>query len=125
MKGFFFAFGISVLFLGITLRALRRRVLREHMAVLWLSLSAFLVLLSLTLPFNILDDVAHAVGVKYGSDLLFVLALLFLIVLVFQLSLSLARLSAKFTRMVQDVAIAEAIARRPPEGSGDGAGRPA
>jgi hypothetical protein len=105
MRAFVLALCLSLAFLTMVISALRKRALREQMAVLWIGLSAIFLLFCVSLPFHVLDHVAHFVGIKYGSDLLFLLGMLFLVVLVFQLSLGLARLSSKFTRLAQEFAI--------------------
>ena len=46
-----------------------------------------LVFLSATLPLHILDHVAHFVGIAYPPDLILLIGVLFLVALVFQLSL--------------------------------------
>ena len=56
-------------------------------------------------PTHLLDRVSHFVGIAYPPDLILLLAVLFLMVLVFHLSLSLARLSAKQTALVQEIGL--------------------
>lgn len=96
---------ISVAFLFLTLSAVRRRVLREQMSVLWILVSLGMIALSFTLPFHLLRPVAHALGIAYTSDLVFLMAVLFLVGLVFQLSITVAGLSAKLVRLTQEVAL--------------------
>jgi hypothetical protein len=96
---------VSFAFLAMTVRAIRRRVLSEQVAMIWLGVSICMVLLSATLPTHILDRVAHLVGVAYPPELLLLLAALFLVVLVFHLSLGQAKLQARVTRLTQEVAL--------------------
>ncbi len=105
MKGFALSLCVSVGFFALTLVTVRRKVLRDQMAVLWLGVSGLMLLLSFTLPFHLLDHAAHVVGVAYGSDLILLAAVLFLVVLVFQLSIAVARLSATSTRLAQEIAL--------------------
>jgi hypothetical protein len=112
MRSFVLSLVISVGFLLLSVIAIRRRQLHDQAAVLWLVVSLVMVFLSLTLPLHLLDRVAHLVGIAYPPDLLLLVAVLFLVVLVFQLSVSLARLSAKQTTLVQDIGI---LTTRPPE----------
>jgi hypothetical protein len=64
-----------------------------------------MVFFSATLPFHLLNWLARQVGIAYPPDLLLVLGVLFLVVLVFQLSVSLARLNDKHTALVQEFGI--------------------
>lgn len=103
MRAFVLSLAISLGFLAVIVVAIRRRALRDQMALLWLAVSTIMLALSLTLPFHLLDRLAHLVGVAYGSDLVLVAAVIFLVLLVLQLSVAVARLSARTTRLAQDV----------------------
>jgi len=105
MKAFPLAMVISLGFLGLIVNAIRRRALRDEMTVLWIAVAIAILVLSLTLPAHVLDHVAHALGVAYGSDLVFVAAVVFLVILVFQLSISVGRLWLRTTRLTQDLAL--------------------
>jgi hypothetical protein len=105
VKAFILATAISLGFLILLITAIRRRRLRDQAAVLWLAVSVVMVLCSLALPFSLLDRVAHAVGVAYGSDLLLLLAVIFLVVLVFNLSVNLAAMKETQTVLVQEIAL--------------------
>jgi hypothetical protein len=96
---------LSVGFLVVSVIAMRRQRLREQAALLWLLVSLVMVFVSATLPTHILDRVSHFVGIAYPPDLILLLAVLFLMVLVFHLSLSLARLSAKQIALVQEIGL--------------------
>lgn len=120
MRAFVLSLVVSLGFLGVSVGAVRRRALREQAAVLWLGVSLAMVLLSATLPAHLLDRVAHLVGIAYPPDLVLLLAVLFLVVLVFHLSLSLARLNQKHTVLVQEFGILTAT--RSPQDTGEGGG---
>jgi hypothetical protein len=105
MKSFVVAFVISLGFLTLTVVAIRRKRLRDQAAVLWLGVSLFMVVCSIGLPFHLLDRVAHGLGIAYGSDLLLLLAVIFLIILVFFLSVNLAAVKSNQTRLVQELAL--------------------
>ena len=96
---------ISLGFLALIISAIRRRALRDEMTVLWIAVAVAILILSLTLPAHVLDHVAHALGVAYGSDLVLVAAVVFLVILVFQLSISVGRLWLRTTRLTQDLAL--------------------
>jgi hypothetical protein len=110
MKAFILSMVVSTGFLLLSLRAVRRRVLREQSALLWLGVSLVMVFVSATLPLHLLDRMAALVGIAYAPDLILLLAVLFLVVLVFHLSLSLARLHEKHTTLVQEFGVLTATA---------------
>jgi hypothetical protein len=108
MKSFIVAMVISLGFLTLSVVAIRRKQLRDQAAVLWIAVSLFMVLCSICIPFHLLDRISHRIGIAYGSDLLLVLAVIFLVVLVFNLSVNLAAVKASQTRLVQEVALLRA-----------------
>ena len=116
MRTFILCTVLSIGFLGLSVTAMRRRLVREQGALLWLGVSAVMLFLSLTLPLHLLDRMAHLVGVAYPPDLLLLLAVLFLFVLVFHLTVSLDRLSARQTAIAQEIGIASATEPAPPAG---------
>jgi hypothetical protein len=103
----------SLGFLAVSVVAMRRQRLREQAALLWLLVSFVMVFVSVTLPFHLLDRVSHLVGIAYPPDLALLLAVLFLTILVFHLSLSLARLAAKQTALVQEIGLMSAMTPMP------------
>lgn len=96
---------VSLCSTAFTLLATRRRVLREHAAVLWVGVSLVMVALTCTLPFHLVDHFAHDIGIKQGSDLVFLMGMLFVLLLLFQMSIALTRLQARSVRLVQEVAL--------------------
>jgi hypothetical protein len=108
MKSFVVAIVISLGFFALSLVAIRRKWLRDQAAVLWLAVSLFMVFCSFLLPMHFLDRTAHAIGIAYGSDLLFLIAVIFLVVLVFSLSVNLAAVKANQIRLVQEMALLRA-----------------
>jgi len=110
MRAFALSMILSLGFLALSVVAMRRQRLREQAALLWLFVSVVMVFVSATLPLHLLDRVAHLVGIAYPPDLVLLLAVLFLIVLVFHLSLSLDRLSTKQTALVQEIGLLTATA---------------
>jgi hypothetical protein len=109
VKAIILSLVLSVGFLVVSVVAMRRQQLREQAALLWLLVSLVMVFVSATLPIHLLDRVSHLVGIAYAPDLVLLLAVLFLMVLVFHLSLSLARLSAKQTALVQEIGLMTAM----------------
>ncbi|MGD0381279.1 MAG: DUF2304 domain-containing protein [Acidimicrobiales bacterium] len=109
MRAIVLSLVLSIGFLAVSVFAMRRQRLREQAALLWLLVSLVMVFVSATLPFHLLDRVSHLVGIAYAPDLVLLLAVLFLMVLVFHLTLSLARLSAKQIALVQEIGLMTAM----------------
>jgi len=108
MRSFGLSLTLSLGFLALSVNAIRRRYLRDQAAILWLAVSIVMVLLSITLPLHLLDHFSRLVGVAVPSNLILLLAVLFLIVLVFHLSISVARLAEKNTKLAQEIGILKA-----------------
>lgn len=123
MRAFVLSMLLSVGFLTLSVTAMRRGQLRERAALLWLGVSLAMVFVTATLPFHLLDRVSRLVGIDYPPDLLLLLAVLFLFVLVFHLTLSLDRVTARLTALAQEVGLARAI--EPAAEVGGEEGRPA
>jgi hypothetical protein len=115
MRAFVLSMVVSLGFLVVSVVAMRRHRLREQAAILWLLVSFVMVFVSATLPLNLLGHVSRFVGIDYPPDFILLLAVLFLVMLVFHLSLSLDRLSAKQTALVQEMGLLTAPPP-PPEG---------
>jgi hypothetical protein len=124
MRAFALSMILSLGFLALSVVAMRRQRLREQAALLWLLVSLVMVFVSATLPIHLLDRVAHLVGIAYPPDLVLLLAVLFLIVLVFHLSLTIDRLSTKQTALVQEIGLLTAVTPSSPDTEGDGGPSP-
>ncbi len=128
MRATILALVVSLGFFLLSLYAIRRQRLRERQALLWMGVCLMMVLLSATLPLHVLDRVSHFVGIAYPPDLILLVAVLFLVALVFQQSLALARLTAKQTVLVQEIGLLTARSDMQPrsdETSTPGADMPA
>jgi len=108
MKGYLLAGFISLLFLTLTVRAIRKKQLTELMAILWLVVSVVTVLLSALLPTGAFDYISHFFGIKYPPDMVLVFGLLFIVLLTYQLTVALSRLAARQRVLVQEVALLKA-----------------
>ena len=93
----------SVLILGAIVELLRRRQLKEKYAVLWLLVG--LVLVVFTAFPALLERIAHALGVAVPTNLLFFVAILFLVGVVLHLSWEASRLENETRKLAEDVAI--------------------
>jgi len=117
MRLFALSLVVSIAFLALSVRAIRRHRLSEHTGMLWLGVSLVMVFLSATLPFHLLDRAARFVGIAYPPDLILLIAVLFLFAFTFQLSMGQAQLNEKNTKLAQAIGILTATPPQPPRAS--------
>jgi len=115
VKAFALSTLMSIGFLSLSIIYMRRQRLREQTALLWFFVTFVMVLVSTTLPTHVLDRLSLFVGIAYPPAFLLLLAVLFLMFLVFHLSLSLDRLSRKQTILVQELGLLTASRSKPTE----------
>ena len=108
MKGDILAGAISLIFLTVTIRAIRKKQLTEIMAILWLAVSVGVVILSALLPFGAFTSVSHFFGIAYPPDMVLVFGLAFLILFTFRLSVAFSHASARQKTLVQELALLKA-----------------
>jgi len=94
-----FSLGI---FVGIV-DLIRRGMLKEQYAILWL-ISA-IVLLILSVWRQLLDKIAQLLGIAYAPSLLFLVAFVFLLLIVLHFSVIISNLSEKNKRLSQEIAL--------------------
>jgi hypothetical protein len=82
---------------------LRRGILRERFAALWLVVCSLLVLIAL-FP-QLLRSASDALGFALPSNLLFFASILFLLLVSVQLSFEVSRLEGRTRRLAEDLAI--------------------
>jgi Uncharacterized conserved protein len=93
----------SIVTFGFVFWLLRRGVLKEKYAVLWLLLSGAAFLFSVV-P-GALRTVSDALGVETPSNLLFFVTIVLLVLVAVQLSYELSRHEARIRRLAEEVAI--------------------
>ena len=93
----------SVLILVAIVELLRRRQLKEKYAVLWLVVGLLLVVFT-AFP-ALLTRISSALGVAVPTNLLFFVAILFLVLVVLHLSWEASRLENETRKLAEDVAI--------------------
>lgn len=98
----------SLVFLSVTVYVVRRRELHFGYAVLWLVLSVVVLLLSLRV--SAWNRVAHLLGVDYAPALIFLAAILFVMVYLFQLTITVTRLSKENVLLAQEIAMLKSTA---------------
>ncbi len=93
----------ALLLAGFVAELLRRGILRERFAGLWLVVSALLIVVAL-FP-SLLRSAADALGFALPSNLLFFASILFLLLVTVQLSYEVSRLEARSRRLAEDLAL--------------------
>lgn len=93
----------ALLLAGVVAELLRRGILRERFAGLWLIVSALLIVVAL-FP-SLLRSAADALGFALPSNLLFFASILFLLLVTMQLSYEVSRLEARSRRLAEDLAL--------------------
>ena len=91
------------LLLVFVLELLRRGILRERFAALWLAVCVILATVAV-FP-GILRGAADALGFELPSNLLFFAAIVFLLLVCIQLSYEVSRLEARSRRLAEDLAL--------------------
>ncbi len=94
-----FSIGILVTIVDL----IRRGMLKEQYALLWLA--SAVVLLVLSVWRGLLDKIAGATGVAYPPSLLFLVAFVFLLFIVLHFSVIISTLSEKNRKLSQEVAL--------------------
>jgi hypothetical protein len=100
-----FAALASVALLGVVIELIRERKLRERYALLWLATAGVILLFALWR--SGLHDLSRALGVAYPPNALFVLALLFVLLLLLHFSTVISKLSDRSTTLTQRLALME------------------
>lgn len=93
----------GLIFAITTVLAVRRQKLHFLYAFLWLILALIIILIPVTVSFW--NRLAHVLGVEYGPSLIFLCAILFLIVYIYNLTITVSRLSIKTTRLIQEIGL--------------------
>jgi hypothetical protein len=111
---FAIALGIAVLLFVVNL--VRTRKLKEEFALLWLLTAVVLVLAPLLIDY--LDMIAHALGIEYPPAFIFVLAIICVLLVLFQFSMRISHFSEQIKVLTQELALLRArlefLERSPP-----------
>jgi hypothetical protein len=100
-----FAALASVVLLGVVIELIRSRKLRERYALLWLATAG--VILFFAAWRSGLHNLSEALGIAYPPNALFVLALMFVLVLLLHFSTVISKLSDRTTTLTQQLALLE------------------
>lgn len=110
----------ALVMVGFVVELLRRGILRERFAALWLVVSGLLVIVAL-FP-QLLRSAADTLGFALPSNLLFFASILFLLLIAVQLSYEVSRLEARTRRLAEDLALLTTEVRSgPARGTGEAA----
>lgn len=82
---------------------LRRGVLKEKYAVLWLAVAGIALVLAVFPP--LLNGITSALGVQVPANLLFFVTIVVLVLVAVQLSYELSRHEAQIRRLAEEVAL--------------------
>lgn len=93
----------SVFTIGFIIELIRRKKLQERYALLWLI--AGIVMIVLSVWRDLLDNLAHALGVGYAPALLFLVALGFGMLMMIHFSVVISDLTEKNKILAQEIAL--------------------
>ena len=94
---------ISLSMLIITLELIRREKLKERYSLLWLATAISIFILSFWK--GLLDAIAVFIGVKIPSNALFFVGTIFLILIIFYLTIIVSELSRRNERLAQEITL--------------------
>ncbi len=89
--------------LVVVLWMVRRGLLKERFALIWLAVGVGMVMLVLVRP--LLDRVSEAIGIRSGTTTLFLLAILVILGILLQLSVSLTALEERLRDLAEAIAL--------------------
>jgi hypothetical protein len=111
-----FAIALGIVVLLFVVNLVRTRKLKEEFALLWLLTAVVLVLAPLLIDY--LDMVAHALGIEYPPAFIFVLAIICVLLVLFQFSMRISHFSEEIKVLTQELALLrarlESLERSPP-----------
>ncbi len=99
----FFVIALALLALILVINLVRTRKLKEEFAILWLFTGFSLVLIPVFV--DAFDFFAFALGIEYPPALLFLVALLGMMFILFQFSVSISRYSEQIKVLTQELAL--------------------
>jgi hypothetical protein len=102
----------SLLLLIFIVEVVRRRKLSEGYALLWIAVGLAVLLLGVLRP--LVDRLSRVVGVSYGANLVFAVALVFLVVVCVNLSMHVSELEDKVQTLAEEVALLRGPVEGPP-----------
>ena len=96
---------LSAVVLAVVINLVRTKKLREEYALMWLITAIVLFVTPLSIDF--LDAIAFAIGVDYPPGLLFLIAFVGVLFILFQFSLVISRFTDQIKNLAQDLGLLE------------------
>ena len=100
---FLFSALFSLGFLVIVLELVRSKRLKEQYSLLWLFVSA--IMMVLTLWRGLVESLAERLGVYYAPSLLFIVGILFSFALILHYAIIISRLHSQNVRLAQELGV--------------------
>jgi len=97
----------SLALLVFIINSIRRGILKEKYSILWLAASA--IIIALSLKKSLLDSLAGALGVAYPPSLLFLVAFIFVLLILLHFSIVISILHEKNKIITQEITILKYI----------------
>ena len=99
---------IFVILLGVivalfVINQVRTRRIKEQYALLWILTAVLLVLVPIFV--DVVDAISYALGILYPPAFIFLIALVCILLILFQFSMSISRFSDQIKVLVQDIAL--------------------
>ena len=101
-----FAIALGIIVLLFVVNLVRTRKLKEEFALLWLLTAVVLVLAPLLIDY--LDRIAHVLGIEYPPAFIFVLAIISVLLILFQFSMRISHFSEQIKVLTQEIALLRA-----------------
>lgn len=93
----------SMLFLIITLFFIKKRLLEFGYSILWIVTSIIMVVLSLNK--SLTEKFAHLLNISYPPAVLFLTGMVFILLLMFYITIVVSNMQGKITRLIQELAV--------------------
>jgi hypothetical protein len=100
------AMTMAVLIFFVILELVRKRKLREEYSWLWLMTGVMLIIL--TVWYDLLVKVTHLIGAVLPTSTLFFFAIIFLMLICIQFSIKISTLTNQVKNLVQEIALLKA-----------------
>ncbi|MGE8080455.1 DUF2304 domain-containing protein [Peribacillus loiseleuriae] len=97
------SFGIVCVLFIVLIASLRKGIIETKYSILWFIVCVIMAILSLSK--ELLEFLANILGVDYAPSILFLFGILFMIILIFDLTRRVSDLNKKLSALIQDYAI--------------------
>src|SRR3990172_860623 len=95
--------GLSIILLLFVLELVRKGMLKERYSILWIASASVLLILSLWK--GLLDSIAAIIGIFYPPSLLFLIAFIFLLLIVLHFSIVISIMRDKNKSLAQEMGL--------------------